>query len=137
MDPISATSAFLTLVGAALQASTVLYQTVRSFQTSRRSIRELGDELEALHGVLQSLLELAERTDNDFTALNLPLVQCSKACTEFEALIVKCTKHSGGSRSSFRDWAKLVYMGDDITAFKNTLSTYKSTIMIALGDANL
>jgi len=136
-DPISVTSAFLTLVGFALQSSTALYQTVRSFQTSRRSIRELKEELEALSGVLQSLNDVAETTDADFTALKLPLLQCSKTCTDFEALIVKCTQHSGGARSSFRDWAKLKYMGDDITSFKNMLSVYKSTISIALGDANL
>ena len=136
-DPISVTTAFLTLVGFALQSSTALYQTVRSFQTSRRSIRELKEELEALSGVLQSLHDVSETTDADFTSLKLPLLQCSKACTEFEVLIVKCTQHSGGSRSSFRDWAMLKYMGDDITAFKNTLSVYKSTIIIALGDSNL
>jgi hypothetical protein len=137
MDPVSITSTFLTLVGFALQSSTTLYQTVRSFQTSRRSIRELKDELEALSGVLQSLHDVAESTSADFTALKLPLLQCSKTCVEFEALIVKCTQHSGGSRSSFRDWANLKYMGEDITTFKNMLSVYKSTIIIALGDANL
>jgi hypothetical protein len=136
-DPISITSAFLTLASFALQSSTTLYQTVRSFQTSRRSIRELKEELEALSGVLQSLNEAAETTNTDFTSLKLPLLQCGKACTDFEALIVKCTQHSGGARSSFRDWAKLKYMGDDVTAFKNMLSGYKSTIIIALGDANL
>ena len=90
-----------------------------------------------MSGVLQSLNDVAETTDADFTALKLPLLQCSKTCTDFEALIVKCTQHSGGARSSFRDWAKLKYMGDDITSFKNMLSVYKSTIIIALGDANL
>lgn len=136
-DPISVTSAFLTLVGFALQSSTTLYQTVRSFQASRRNIRELKEELESLTGVLQSLHEAAETTNTDFTALKLPLLRCSKACTEFEALVVKCTRHSGGSRSSVRDWATLKYKGDDITTFKNTLSGYKATIIIALGDANL
>ncbi len=136
-DPISVTSALLTLVGFALQSSTVLYQTVRSFQTSRRTIRELKEELESLSGVLQSLHDAAETTNADFTALKLPVLQCGKACTDFEALIVKCTQHSSGTRSSFRDWTKLKYMGDDITTFKNMLSGYKSTIIIALGDANL
>jgi len=136
-DPISITSALLTLVGFALQSSTVLYQTVRSFQTSRRTIRELKEELVTLSGVLQSLHDAAETTNADFTALKLPVLQCGKACTDFEALIVKCTQHSGGTRSSFRDWTMLKYMGDDITAFKNMLSGYKSTIIIALGDANL
>lgn len=136
-DPISIASGLVTLVMTALQSSKLLYQAVGSFQSNRRSIRELREELEALEGVLQSLHEVATNTDTDFTALKLPLLRCGKACKDFEAVIVKCTAHSGGPRTSFRDWAKLTYMGDDIVGFKNMLEGYKSTITIALGDANL
>ncbi|XP_044717868.1 uncharacterized protein HRG_08510 [Hirsutella rhossiliensis] len=39
--------------------------------------------------------------------------------------------------TTFRGWAKLKYMGDDIDGFRRLLSGYKSTITIALTDANL
>jgi hypothetical protein len=111
-DPLSTAAGVLALAVFALQSSRVLYQTVASFQSSQRTVRQLKEELEALSGALE-------------------------ACEDFEALITKCTAHSGGSKTSFRDWAKLRYMGDDIDGFKNMLVGYKSTIMIALGDANM
>lgn len=136
-DPISAASGILTLVGFALQSSSALYQTIQSFRSSKRNVRELKEELEALTGVLQSLDDVARSSDADFTALKLPLRRCGSACSDFEALLAKCSQHSNVSRTSFRDWAKLSYMGGDIAAFKNTLAVYKSIIIIALGDANL
>ncbi|RYZ82189.1 MAG: hypothetical protein EOP04_22545, partial [Proteobacteria bacterium] len=49
----------------------------------------------------------------------------------------RVTQHSNGSKNSFRDWAKLKYMGDDIIGFKNMITGYTSIITIALCDANL
>jgi hypothetical protein len=136
-DPLSTASGVLALAVFAFQCSKQLCQLVESFQNNQRAIRELKEELEALNGVLRSLQETAANTDADLTTLNLPLFRCGKACKDFEAVIVKCAAHSGGSRTSFRDWAKLKYMGDDIVGFKNMLAGYKSTISIALGDANM
>ena len=136
-DPVSMASGVLTLVVFAFQSSKILYQTVSSFQSNMRTVRELKEELEALDVVLKSLQETAASTNADLSALGLPLRQCGKACIDFEAIIVQCTAHSGGPRTSFRDWAKLKYMGEDIVGFKNMLAGYKSTIIIALGDANM
>jgi hypothetical protein len=136
-DPISLASGLLALATFALESSKSLYQAVESFQNNRRTIRELREELEALDGVLQSLHQAAANSKDDLTGLKLPLFRCGKTCKEFEDVIIKCTAHSAGSRTSFRDWAKLMYMGDDIVGFKNMLAGYKSTISIALGDVNL
>jgi hypothetical protein len=136
-DPISLASGLLTLATFALQSSKSLYQAVESFQNNPRTIRELKEELEALDGALQSLHETASNSNVDLTGLKLPLLRCGNACKDLEALINKCTTHSGGSRTSFRDWAKLKYMGDNIAGFRNMLAGYKSTINIALGGANL
>ena len=136
-DPLSTASGLLALVVFAFQSSQVLYEAVASFQSNQRIVRELREELEALDGILGSLRETVNNTDADLTTLKLPLLRCGKACNDFEAVIVKCTAHSGGPRTSFRDWAKLKYMDGDIVGFKNMLAGYKSTIMIALGDANM
>ena len=136
-EPIGIASGLLALATFAFKSSVSLYQAVESFQNNQRIIRELKEELEALNGVLQSLQEAAANNCADLKGLNLPLFRCGKACKDLEAVIVKCTAHSGGSRTSFRDWAKLKYMGDDIVGFKNMLAGYKLTISIALGDANL
>lgn len=136
-DPISTASGILTLAVFAFQSSQVLYQAVASFQSHHRNVRQLKEEVEALSGALGALQETATNTDFDFSMLRLPLLRCGKACKEFEAVIIKCTAHSGESRTSFRDWAKLRYMGEDIAGFKDLLAGYKSTIMIAMGAANM
>jgi hypothetical protein len=136
-DPISIASGALTLAIFAFQSSVSLYQTVASFQNNKRDIRELKEELEALGDVIQSLQQLASGDEVQFEALRLPLLRCGKACKDFEEIIVSCTKRSSESKTSFRDWAKLKYMGDDIAGFKNMLAGYKSTISIAIGDVNL
>jgi septal ring factor EnvC (AmiA/AmiB activator) len=136
-DPIRITSGILALAVSAFQSSTRLYQLVQSFQSHQRVVRELGEELEELNGILRSLQETAASTNADLTTLELPLLRCGKACKDFEAIIAKCAAHSSGSRTSFRDWVKLQYMGGDIVGFKNMLAGYKSTIAIALGDVNM
>lgn len=136
-DPISISSGLVALTAFACQTSKTLYQAIQSFKNNQRAIRELKEELEALDGVLQSLRQVAGDGDADLKGLELPVLRCGKACEDFEAMLVKCTAHSGGSRTSFRDWAKLRYMGEDIAGFRNMLAGYKSTISIALGGANL
>lgn len=136
-DPISLASGLLTLVTFGIKSSSSLYQTIKDFNSHQRNVRELKEELEALGEVLRSLNQMAVDPALDFTPLKLPLLRCGNACKDFEAAIVKCAEHSNGPRTSFRDWARLKYMGDDITGFKNMLAGYKSTVTIALCDANL
>jgi len=130
-------SAILTLVLFCLQSCKSLHDVVSSFQSNTRNVRELREELEALNEVLGSLQQTVATTDVDFTGLELPLRRCGRACLEFRGVIDKSTEHSSGGRTSSRDWAKLKYMGDDVTGFKNVLASYKSTIIVALCDANL
>jgi hypothetical protein len=80
---------------------------------------------------------VSSTTDIDVSALGLPLLRCGKACGEFEEELRKYSSRSSSSRTSFRDWAKLRYMGDGIDDFRQLLAGYKSTISIALTDANL
>ncbi len=135
---IGLSSGLVALVGFALKSSTLLYDTVKSYRSHPKNVRDLEGELEALAVVLQALSETVEqKKDTDFTALQLPLFRCGNACKEFGELIAKCSSRSGGSRTSFRDWAKLKYMGDGIDEFRRMLAGYKSTINIALADANL
>ena len=135
---IGLSSGLVALVTFALKSSTLLYDTVQSYRSHPKNVRDLKEELEALGTVLQALSATVEQAkDTDFTALKLPLLRCGNACKEFDEVIAKCSSRSGGSRTSFRDWAKLKYMGDGIDEFRRMLAGYKSTINIALADANL
>lgn len=137
-EPIGLASGLLALATFAFQSSITLYETVQSFKSHQKRVRDLMEELEALSGVLDPLTNIINvTTDVDFSALELPLLRCGNACKEFEQELMKCSSRSGGSRTSFRDWAKLRYMGDDIDGFRRLLAGYQLTINIALTDANL
>lgn len=137
-DPVSLASGLLTLATFAFQSSITLYRTIESFQSHSKRVRDLIKELEALSGVLSPLTETASAaTGEELSALDLPLLRCGNSCKEFEQELIKCSSRSGGSRTSFRDWAKLRYMGEDIDGFRRLLGGYKLTIIIALTDANL
>jgi predicted nucleic acid-binding Zn-ribbon protein len=136
-DPLSIASSVLALSVFAFKSSVSLYQSVKGFQNNKKAIRELEQELEALKNVIQSLQQFVSKDEDEFKTLCLPLLRCGQACKDFEEVIVNCTKHSSESKTSFRDWAKLQYLGSDIVGFKNMLAGYKATISIAIGDINL
>ncbi|KAL4781665.1 hypothetical protein BJX76DRAFT_10180 [Aspergillus varians] len=137
-DPIGVASGLLALTTFAFQSSLSLCDMVKTFRSHPARVRDLLDELEALSGVLGPLVERVEATkDMELSVLNLPLLRCGNACKEFEQEIMKCASRSSATRTSFRDWAKLRYMGDDIDGFRRVLAAYKLTINIALTDANL
>jgi hypothetical protein len=137
-DPISVASGALGLVTFAFQSSIELYKTIQSCQLQPKHVRDLKEDLEALSWVLGSLSEtVSVTTEINLSGLDLPLLRCGNLCKEFEQEIMKCLSRSGGSQTTFRDWAKLRYMGNDIDGFRQLLAGYKSTINIALTDTNL
>jgi len=138
-DPISISSGVVALGTFGLQSSRFLLETIQSYQDHPRAVRELEDELKSHNETLQALLDTASSADTeiDLSQLELPLRRCGKACDALRDIIIKCSKHSTESRTSFRDWAKLRYMGGKIDEFKHTLAVYKSTICIVLANANL
>ncbi|CAG8910134.1 unnamed protein product [Penicillium egyptiacum] len=92
-------------------------------------------------GIASGLVALATdlecETDTNLASLEHPLLRCGNACRDFEEELKKCSTRSRAGKTSFRDWAKLKYMGEDIDGFRRMLAGYKSTIIIALTDANL
>lgn len=137
-EPVGLVSGLLTLATFAFQASVSLYETISSYNSHQQRVRDLVEEASSLSVVLGSLTQtIAASADLDLSALEIPLRRCGKACNEFEEEIKRCSSRSGNSRTSFRDWARLRYMGEDIDGFRRVLSGYKLTISIALSDANL
>lgn len=136
-DPLSLASSLVALAGFAFQTSKSLYQVIDSFKSSKRAIRELREELEALDHALEALQQVAADNETALAALKLPLLRCAKICREFEDVINQFFARSDQQHTSFRDWAKLSYMGSDITHLKTTIAGYKATIGIALGGATL
>ncbi|KXJ85004.1 hypothetical protein Micbo1qcDRAFT_128717 [Microdochium bolleyi] len=137
MDPLSVSAGVIAVVTATLQTSRALYRALRDIQDRPRTIRQLTEELRGLEEVLTSLENLARSDEAAVKPLTLPLTQCWKACASFQDLLVDSVKHTKGSKLSFRDWARLQYMGNDVAEFTSMIASYKSTMCIALADANL
>ena len=137
-EPIGLVSGPLALATFALQSSITLRNTIQSFQFHPKRVRDLIEELEALNEVLGLLTKtVSAAVDVDLSPLHLPLLRCGNSCKDFGQEIIKCSSWSGGSLTSFRDWAKLRYVGEDIDGFRRVLAGYRLTISIALADANL
>lgn len=137
-EPIGLAAGLLALATFAFQSSITLYQTLQSFQSHPKRVRDLMEELEALSGVLGPLSETVSATnDVNLSILDRPLLRCGNACKEFEQELLKCSSRSDGNRTSFRDWAKLRYIGEDIDGFRRLLAGYKLTICIALTHVHL
>jgi hypothetical protein len=136
-DPLSVAASLVALATFAFQSSISLYQLVDSFKSSKRAIRELREELEALAHTLEDLQKVAVENETTLAALKLPLRRCAKICQDFESNIRRAFPKKDEQGSGFRDWAKLNYLGSDITDVKNSLAGYKLTICIALGGATL
>ncbi|KAH8703918.1 hypothetical protein BGW36DRAFT_93845 [Talaromyces proteolyticus] len=123
----------------ALQSSITLYETIKTFNSHPKRVRDLLEELEALIAVLGSLSDVVKTpAGSSLYVLNrVPLKRCGDACKDFKQQIMICLSQSGGSRSSFRDWARIRYMNDDIDGFRRLVAACKLTIEVTLGDVKL
>ncbi|GKT52150.1 uncharacterized protein ColSpa_12331 [Colletotrichum spaethianum] len=139
MDPVTITTSALAVGGFALKSCMALHGMIRSFQSQNKDARALKAEVSDLTGVLSSLLEtMANHPNLDFHSLERPLQRCGNACDEYSRIIARCMKHSNEtSRSSVRDWVTQKYLQGDINDFRAMLAAHKSTINIALANANL
>ncbi|KAJ3499708.1 hypothetical protein NLG97_g103 [Lecanicillium saksenae] len=138
-EAIGLASGLVALATFACQSSVLLYESVSSFKSHQQRVRDLAEETGALAEVLKSLVDAARaKPDLQIPALAIPLKRCAKACEEFKHEIEKFSSRSiAGSRTSFRDWARLRYMGEDVDGFRRLLASYKMTISVALTNANL
>ncbi|RSL84398.1 hypothetical protein CDV31_016703 [Fusarium ambrosium] len=83
-DGLSITSGVVALVDFAFKSSTVLYGTIRDFQSQDKNVHALKNDLADLRGVLKSLAETVNNNSNiNFDTLKLPLLRCGKTCEEY------------------------------------------------------
>ena len=136
-EAVGLASSVLALSTFTIHSTKTLFEIVQSFRNKTRTIRELKEELEALAQILQSLQNVLNDPEIDLSALKLPLFRCGQACQGLAEYIKKCTTRSNQDTTSFRDWLMLNYRGRDIGGFRNLIGAYKSTIAIALADANM
>ena len=136
-EAIGLASSLLAIALFTFNSCSTLYQTAKSIQNYPQTILDLITELGDFITVLQNLQKTIEDHGTDLEELKGPLLSCGNACQDLDVAITKCTLHSSGGKTSFRDWTKMKFRGNDIAAFQDLIARYKSTIMIALCGANL
>lgn len=137
-EAIGVVSGVSALVTTTLQFLIILQKTIKSYNGHNKLVRDLLDELVALTQVLSRLEEtITAARGVDFSILEMPLQQCSHLSKALHDELLRCLSRSSDSRTSFRDWVKLKFQGEDINGIRGLLDGYKMTITIALADANL
>jgi len=136
-EAIGIGSGVVALANFALQSGQTLSGVIDSYRNRNKAVRELKKELEALETVLRSLQDTLTDPEIDLSSLKLPLLRCGEACRGFAETIDNCTARSSKDKTSFSDWLRLTYRGRNIRGFKDIIEAYKSTITIALADANM
>ncbi|KAH7014455.1 uncharacterized protein B0I36DRAFT_49904 [Microdochium trichocladiopsis] len=138
MDPLSISASIVAVGGVTLKSALGLLSVIREFRSQNKDARALKSEVNDLAAVLTSLLETITTTPQlDLRALERPLQRCGNACDEYRQLIERCMKHSSENSRSFRDWISQKYLQGDINDFRSMIAAHKSTINIALANANL
>lgn len=136
-DPISIATGIVGLTAFAIQSSKALYEAIENIKNNGRTIRELKEETISLTKVLCSLEETVALSEIDLSALQVPLRRCGQLCQELSVLLGKCSAHSVNGRFSIRDFFASTYQSKDLTEFRSLIAAYKSTIAVALADANM
>lgn len=130
-------NALIDIVHLCIEAGKALKYTIQSFQNNQRIVKQLIIEIDGLLLALASLGHVKHLNEPTFGPLRVALGQCHKVCSEFDALMRNCSTNSRELRTTFRGWLKLRYMDENISGFTDMLALYKSTIYIAVTDANL
>lgn len=136
---IGVAASVIGIVTAALQFSKLSHEAVSSFQSGRRDIRDIQDDLSGLITVLEAIYaqQSANLNSDKLQPLKEPLTCCKNITQEIHNALEKCTKHSKDHRESVRTWLKFQYHGKSFEDAKQRLASYKATLSIALVTVNL
>jgi hypothetical protein len=130
----------------AYSSSKALYELLDGIHEAPKTLEFLKTDLDALQKLLSSLeVELKHKPDKSLSdglkhcleEVEPSLKACSKACDEFREKVSKITSHSTEQHTSLRDKVKLQFQEKEITTFRYRLTSYKSTLNIALSFASL
>lgn len=141
MDPISLTASVIAVATLAYNSGKALYDLVETYSHAHEIFQELNSDIDGLNNVLRSLQTIGgEDKGASFSEAQClclkevePAIEnYSDACKAFEAKVDKLMSNSTPEYVSKRDKFMLHFKTNDIAAFRIQLSSYKSTLTIAL-----
>jgi hypothetical protein len=141
MDPLSITASVIAIATLAYDGSKSIYDLIRGYIDASRIFEDLKSDIEGLNGVLVSLKGIGGTDQGaSFSQAQLlclrevePALQsCLKACEVFKIKVQKLMSNSTPEHISKRDKFALQFKSNDLATFRIQLSSYKSTLTIAL-----
>lgn len=137
-DPFSISVGVGGLATLGVQITNVLITTIREIPNATTELVRCKQVTQELQDVLEELQHGDTPRENDFQTLTSPVQGCIHKCEAFNKMLVDIRPSKSESiRGSLRDWTKLKLHEREIKDFQDAIATYKSTIAIALGSANL
>lgn len=132
-EAVGLASGILTLTVATYNTTKSLLEAVSSFQSQRKTIKDIEADLKSLHTVLGKIYEQIQRSHDieRLEPLREPLNCCKIACQEVHKMLDACTIHGTDGRNSVRDWLSMRYHEKSFEDIKQRLLSYKSTLSIA------
>ncbi|KAF5244986.1 hypothetical protein FAUST_2095 [Fusarium austroamericanum] len=141
MEPISLTASVIAVATLAWNSGNELYSLVKTYNHANEIFQELSSDIHGLNSVLASLQSIGgEKKGASFShtqCLCLKEVQpaidyCLQAYEAFRVKVANLMCNSTSEHISKRDRLTLHFKSNDIVAFRIQLSSYKSTLTIAL-----
>ncbi|KAL2058793.1 hypothetical protein ABVK25_000084 [Lepraria finkii] len=132
-EAVGLASGLLALTVAAYKTSKSLYEAVSSFQSHRKTIKDIQADSKSLITVLGKIHEQIQSPHDveRLEPLRQPLNCCKTACQEMHEMLDACTIHGTDDRNSVRDWLSMRYREKSFKDMKQRLLSYKSTLSIA------
>ncbi|KAI9674004.1 MAG: hypothetical protein M1822_009581 [Bathelium mastoideum] len=140
-EGLGAAAAIVGIASAAVQSVQFLSTTVDDIKDAPDTIRNIKVDLQAIEPVLQSLEAACRRDDSPIDLsdeIKFAVENCSKACSNFRALLEHWMRHSSGDKTFWLDrWRVGLFGQERIKTFKGRLSDYKNTLSVTLSTATI
>ena len=145
-DPLSVTASVIAVATIAYKSSQALCEVIDTITQAPETFCALSADVKALNQLLALMADATEAKKQAanlpaaqtacLKALELPLHGCAQACENFKAKLDKLMSHSSDSHTSMGDRIKLHFRSKEIESLQFKLSSYKSTLSIALSFAS-
>ena len=137
-ETLGAVSAGMGLAGVAWTSAKGFAEALEKIKGHDDNIEEIRDETDDLIRSLQRLQETANTRPELSERLEIPLRRCQQICEKLRDIANEYSKHSEGKgRPSTRDAIRYLWKEKGVTELRERLTTYKLSILVALGTTDL
>lgn len=140
-DGLSVAASVVGIATVAVQSIQFLSTMIDNIKDAPDTIRNIKLDLQAVDPVLRSLYTASQNNGSQIVLgveVKSAVVNCNRACIDFQALLGRWMKHSSEEKTFWMDrWRVGLFGHERIKTFKGQLSDCKSTLNMALSTASM